>query len=421
MFDYTNTILQDGEYHFRAIAEDSFYNISPEPLEPYVVVVDGTPPTAPVGLQAPENPTADTTPNVSWEASTDETSGVEKYEIVFHDSAWNFIDTPRYELESSDTVLDDSEFSEPLEAGEWYWYVRAVDVAGNVGEWTPTTGEHQTITVGLLPNLVPYRPSGWSDIIVVSTNPDDHLDASPIFSDQDIYIDWAVGNNGDAPTTVEYIVRLYVDDVFADFVMPVPQNVGRWAGAVGSRVSGLTPGQHVIKIEVDPTELVDELDETDNTYSRTIEVKLRGDVNGDFTVGYADLDIIRGNWGQSVEPGCGGDLSGDGQVGYADLDIIRANWGAGIPTAAGTRSEFQDTTPTSTTPPLIGPRRAPASDAAFSSWGNVKSRPGLPLSDADLASLAQAAWLREVEGLKGKGKTRSAVRESGAAWWSMWE
>jgi len=57
---------------------------------------------------------------------------------------------------------------------------------------------------------------------------------------------------------------------------------------------------------------------------------LPGDLNGDGTVGSADLDIVRANWGATVEPGClsCGDPSGDGSVGSADLDIIRANWGA---------------------------------------------------------------------------------------------
>ena len=58
--------------------------------------------------------------------------------------------------------------------------------------------------------------------------------------------------------------------------------------------------------------------------------ELPGDLNGDGSVGSADLDIVRGHWGESVTPGdaAAGDPSGDGSVGSGDLDIVRANWGS---------------------------------------------------------------------------------------------
>ena len=64
-------------------------------------------------------------------------------------------------------------------------------------------------------------------------------------------------------------------------------------------------------------------------------VSIEGDLNGDGTVGSADLDIVRSAWGQSVSAGDwnAGDPSGDGVVGSADLDVIRANWGNGSPAA----------------------------------------------------------------------------------------
>ncbi len=139
---------------------------------------------------------------------------------------------------------------------------------------------------------------------------------------------------------------------------------------------------------------------------------LSGDLDGDAHVGSGDLDIVRANWGSTVEPGdlFAGDPSGDGIVGSADLDIVRANWGTGTPPAAANAAP-PNSAPTST-PTLVGPRRAPASDAAFSSWRDSNSKPGLSpsLSDADLASLAQAAWLRELEGLRGKERRNAIER-----------
>lgn len=54
------------------------------------------------------------------------------------------------------------------------------------------------------------------------------------------------------------------------------------------------------------------------------------DLNGDGSVGPADLGILLGSWGN---PGCGGalpcaaDLNGDGNVGAADLGILLGSWG----------------------------------------------------------------------------------------------
>ena len=56
---------------------------------------------------------------------------------------------------------------------------------------------------------------------------------------------------------------------------------------------------------------------------------IEGDLNGDGSVGSADLDIVRAHWGESVASGdrASGDPSGDGMVGSADLDMVRASWG----------------------------------------------------------------------------------------------
>ena len=143
-----------------------------------------------------------------------------------------------------------------------------------------------------------------------------------------------------------------------------------------------------------------------------------GIVGSDGYVGSADLDIVRANWGETVFPTAlsRGDASGDGYVGSADLDIIRANWGAVAPSAATAQIAPQDSAATSPQP-LYGPRRQSASDAALSSWNN--SIPDRDLSDADLASLAEAAWLREIEGLRSKAKRKGVEREGLNQWLLM--
>ena len=50
-----------------------------------------------------------------------------------------------------------------------------------------------------------------------------------------------------------------------------------------------------------------------------------GDLDGDGSIGAADLAILLGNWGSCER--CPADLDGDGTVGPADLAILLGNWG----------------------------------------------------------------------------------------------
>ncbi|TVQ30448.1 MAG: hypothetical protein EA376_12975 [Phycisphaeraceae bacterium] len=61
------------------------------------------------------------------------------------------------------------------------------------------------------------------------------------------------------------------------------------------------------------------------------ETNALGDLNGDGSVGSADLAILLGSWGPcpSVQRSCIADLTGDGAVGSADLGILLGLWGSG--------------------------------------------------------------------------------------------
>lgn len=57
----------------------------------------------------------------------------------------------------------------------------------------------------------------------------------------------------------------------------------------------------------------------------TVVIGPAGDLDGDGSVGIADLLILLGDWGAC--PGCQADLDGDGAVGITDLLQLLANWG----------------------------------------------------------------------------------------------
>jgi len=55
------------------------------------------------------------------------------------------------------------------------------------------------------------------------------------------------------------------------------------------------------------------------------EIDLAGDVDGDGSVGFADLLSLLSNWGPCAE--CPADLDASGSVDFADLLIVLSNWG----------------------------------------------------------------------------------------------
>jgi ELWxxDGT repeat protein len=57
---------------------------------------------------------------------------------------------------------------------------------------------------------------------------------------------------------------------------------------------------------------------------------LKGDVNGDRQVGFADLVTTAARFGMSNAKYADGDINGDGQVGFADLLGVAANFGANL-------------------------------------------------------------------------------------------
>ena len=61
-------------------------------------------------------------------------------------------------------------------------------------------------------NLTPYKPSVWSDKLVVSNVPETTTDASPLYDTDTLYVDWAAINNGGLGINTKFYAALYVDN-----------------------------------------------------------------------------------------------------------------------------------------------------------------------------------------------------------------
>jgi subtilisin family serine protease len=125
---------------------------------------------------------------------------------------------------------------------------------------------------GNRPNLTPHQPEGWSDKIVVSKVTGTSTDDSDLQAGDTLYLDWAVINNGSVEVTTSFTTQLYVDDVLRTSWSggSLPPN---FFSVIRDYVLGTLPaGTHTVKIVADSGNTVNESNENDNEYIKTIVI-----------------------------------------------------------------------------------------------------------------------------------------------------
>ena len=128
---------------------------------------------------------------------------------------------------------------------------------------------------GSQPNLTPVQPSGWSAPIVVSNVTGTNTDSSPLYTTNNLYVDWAVTNNGAAATAAAFTSALYVDGnsvPITTFNTPSPLGVGSNSTALDYNIGSLSAGTHTLRIVLDSTNVITESNESDNSYTKTFTV-----------------------------------------------------------------------------------------------------------------------------------------------------
>lgn len=124
-----------------------------------------------------------------------------------------------------------------------------------------------------LPNLSPYQPSNWSDKIVIFNSKDTNTDSSPLYTTDTLYVDWAVVNGGPVPTPQGFSVALYIDGVLKKtWSLKACLNSNGYWPIEDYSIGKLSEGNHTLKIVADSTGVIQETDEGDNEYTKTITV-----------------------------------------------------------------------------------------------------------------------------------------------------
>jgi hypothetical protein len=123
------------------------------------------------------------------------------------------------------------------------------------------------------PNLTPYQLGGWTDKLVVSNRTGTNTDSSPLLARDALYVDFAIINNGTGATAASFLAKIYVDDVEVhSFVVNPPLNVSAYTFLEDFPLGSLGAGQHMIRIVADANGAIAEGDETDNEYTKLIDV-----------------------------------------------------------------------------------------------------------------------------------------------------
>jgi len=146
---YKTPVLTDGKHTFEVRVVDKMGQKSP--LASLTFLIDTTPPTTPTNIKM-ITPDTDLTPTFTWQAATDEVSGVNYYEVSIDDAPYINIGKV-------------TEYTQPTELslGDHIFRVRAVDKAGNIGK----PGSLRFTLVAPPPPPPPPIPIWWWVIIAI--------------------------------------------------------------------------------------------------------------------------------------------------------------------------------------------------------------------------------------------------------------
>lgn len=123
------------------------------------------------------------------------------------------------------------------------------------------------------PNLTPYQPAGWSDKVVISRSNTSTTDDTNLTTADTLYISFAVLNNGSGPIPNNFHSTIFVDgNSFGPWNTPLPLDPNSYSFTIGNSIGTLSVGTHSILLRADSAYEVAESNESDNEYTKTINV-----------------------------------------------------------------------------------------------------------------------------------------------------
>ena len=147
----------------------------------------------------------------------------------------------------------------------------ATPTARPIPTHTPIATLQPTPVRDVTSNLVPFTPPGWTLPLTAADEPGLQR-ATELSVDGETYISWAATNRSSGDIDYFFLIDLYLDGVLIERWqsggLKADQTIEftDWAG-LGKRVR-LKAGVHTLKLVIDATGLVPEIDESDNVFER---------------------------------------------------------------------------------------------------------------------------------------------------------
>jgi len=123
----------------------------------------------------------------------------------------------------------------------------------------------------LKPDLQPYQPTGWDDKLVCSNVTGTTTSSVSINDEENVYVDFNCANLGYASAGA-FRYGLYLDNVLQAYVDQSSLDTQVYSYVTDYDLGKLSVGSHNITIKCDYNDEVDESDETNNEYTRTINI-----------------------------------------------------------------------------------------------------------------------------------------------------
>lgn len=162
-------------------------------------------------------------------------------------------------------------FTTTLGAGTYSYSLFAFDSAGNES----SKSVNKTFTVEPTTNYditTDKIPAGWNDSLIIATNKDATDNNSTFTIDDNIYISFAIYNNADAVKN-NFITALYVDNVLIKEWNYTEEFIsGNFLYLDNYDIGTLSVGNHTVKIIADSQDNINEINENNNIYTKTIYV-----------------------------------------------------------------------------------------------------------------------------------------------------
>jgi hypothetical protein len=124
-----------------------------------------------------------------------------------------------------------------------------------------------------LPDLVAYKPTGWSDSLVISTLPGTSIDATTITTNDTIYIDASWINQGTSSTATSFTSRLLLNGQEIAVKNSPILNSNAYTFYTDLEISPLAAGNYRLLLEIDsPNNLIVESIEANNGFYKDFTV-----------------------------------------------------------------------------------------------------------------------------------------------------